>query len=60
MNEGLKFHLYDLVLIFFHNIGCKILGQQALYDQWIIVNNVVVNESDLKKSRFYQDNDPTE
>ena len=59
MNKGLKLHPHDLVLIFFDNIGFKILGRQASYDQWIIVNIVVVNESDLKKLGFYQNDDHT-
>ena len=38
----------DLVLLFFDNIRFKVLGRQASYDQWILINIVVIPENDLK------------
>lgn len=34
------------------------LGREAGYDQWIIVNIVVIKEEDLKAAGFYNDEDP--
>lgn len=58
MRQGLKVEACDLVLLFFDNVGFKVLGQQASYDQWIVINSIVVPEKVLKKARFYQDDSP--
>ncbi len=55
LKEGLDLHPRDLVLLLFDNIGFKILGRQASYDQWILVKIVVVPEAKLKEAGFYQD-----
>ena len=59
MRKGIQPGPRDLVLILFDNIGYKILGRQASYDQWVVVNIVWIKEEDLKKLGFYiHDNDP--
>lgn len=58
METGIKVGARDLVLLFFDNVGFKILGRQASYDQWILINTVVVPEYKLKTAGFYQDNKP--
>lgn len=58
LRKGIKVHPRDLVLLFFDNVGFKVLGRQASYDQWIIINIVVVTEEKLKKAGFYQDDKP--
>jgi len=60
MKNGIKLNPRDLVLILFDNIGYKVLGRQASYDQWIVVNIVVITEAELKKLGFYvHDDDPS-
>ena len=44
----------DLVLLLFDNVGFKILGRQASYDQWIMMNIIILREDTLKAAGFYQ------
>jgi hypothetical protein len=55
LRKGISVKARDLVLLFFDNIGFKVIGRQASYDQWILMNIVVVPEKDLKQAGFYQD-----
>jgi hypothetical protein len=55
LQEGVNVSARDLVLLFFDNVGFKILGRQASYDQWIVINIVVIPEADLKAAGFYND-----
>lgn len=48
----------DLALLFFDNVGFKVLGRQASYNQWILINIVIVPESSLKAAGFYKDDEP--
>jgi hypothetical protein len=48
----------DLVIIYFDNIGFKILGRHASYDQWVVIDIVTIPESVLKADGFYQDDNP--
>jgi UDP-N-acetylglucosamine transferase subunit ALG13 len=48
----------DLVIVYFDNIGFKILGRHASYDQWVVIDIVTIPESVLKAAGFYQDNNP--
>ena len=42
--KGLDIKPRDLVIIYFDNVGYKVLGRQASYDQWIVVSIVVITE----------------
>jgi hypothetical protein len=55
LKDGIHLGARDLVFLFFDNVGFKILGRQASYDQWIVINIVVVPEADLKAAGFYND-----
>jgi hypothetical protein len=55
LRQGIPVKARDLVLLFFDNIGFKVIGRQASYDQWILMNIVVVPEKDLMQAGFYQD-----
>ena len=55
--KGLVIKPRDLVIIYFDNVGYKILGRQASYDQWIAIVIVVVTEAQLKSVGFYQNTD---
>ena len=55
MKEGIDVKPRDLVLLFFDNVGFKVLGRQASYDQWIVINTIVIPEAKLKELGFYQD-----
>jgi len=41
-------------VLLFDNVGFKILGRQASYDQWIMMNIVILREDTLKAAGFYQ------
>lgn len=56
--QGLKVKPRDLVIILFDNVGFKVLGRQASYDQWVIVNIIVITEAQLKAVGFYKDDKP--
>jgi len=58
LKKGIKPSPRDLIIVLFDNIGFKILGRQSSYDQWIMVNVVVVTEKQLKEAGFYRDEDP--
>ena len=55
---GLKIKPRDLVIILFDNVGFKVLGRHASYDQWVIVNIIVITEAQLKAAGFYKDDKP--
>ena len=55
LRKGVHVKARDLVLLFFDNIGFKVIGRQASYDQWILINIVVVPERELMQAGFYQD-----
>jgi hypothetical protein len=46
------------VLFLINNVGFKILGRQASYNQWIMMNIIVVREKTLKVAGFYKDDGP--
>jgi hypothetical protein len=54
LREGIDLGLRDLVVLLFDNVGFKILGRQASYDQWIMMNIVILREDTLKAAGFYQ------
>ena len=60
LNDGLKLNPRDFVILLFDNIGFKILGRQASYDQWIVINIVVVTEDELRAVGFYRDDDESD
>ena len=61
MKKGMTLKPRDLVLVIFDNIGFKVLGKYASYDQWTLIQIVVVQESKLIEDGFYQDDaDPSE
>ena len=47
-----------MVILVFDNVGFKILGKMCSYDQWTLLNIIVIKEEDLKKAGFYRDNMP--
>ena len=55
LRQGIRVKARDLVLLFFDNIGFKVIGRQASYDQWILMNIVVVPEKELMQAGFYRD-----
>lgn len=54
---GLKIGPRDLVIVLFDNVGFKVLGRQAGYDQYTIFNIVIITEEQLKAAGFYRDDD---
>ncbi len=52
---GIELGARDLVVLLFNNVGFKILGRQASYDQWIMMNIIVVRKKTLKVAGFYKD-----
>ena len=56
LREGINIGVRDLVLLLFDNVGFKILGRQASYDQWIMMNIIILCEDTLKGAGFYQNN----
>jgi len=54
LREGIDLGVRDLVVLLFDNVGFKILGRQASYDQWIMMNIVILREDTLKAAGFYQ------
>jgi len=58
MMRGVNVGARDLALLFFDNVGFKVLGRQASYDQWILINIVIIPESSLKAAGFYKDDEP--
>ena len=57
LKKGINVKCRDLVLLFFDNVGFKVIGRETSYDQWIAMNIVVVTEAALKKLGFYKDDD---
>ena len=55
LKKGINVQCRDLVLLFFDNVGFKIIGREASYDQWIAMEIVVVTEAVLKELGFYKD-----
>lgn len=55
--HGLKIGPRDLVILLFDNVGFKVLGRQAGYDQYTIFNVVIITEAQLKSAGFYRDDD---
>lgn len=55
IRSGTVINSRDFVVLLFDNIGFKILGKNASYDQWTIFHIVVVPETTLKAMGFYQD-----
>jgi hypothetical protein len=54
LQEGINLGMRDLALLLFDNVGFKILGRQASYDQWIMMNIIILREDTLKAAGFYQ------
>ena len=54
LREGINLGVRDLVLLLFDNVGFKILGRQASYDQWIMMNIIILREDTLEGAGFYQ------
>jgi hypothetical protein len=55
LEKGLTIRPRDVVLLLFDNIGFKVLGKFASYDQWTLLQIIVIKEDDLKKAGFYND-----
>ncbi len=55
LRQGINLSARDLVLLLFDNVGFKLLGRQASYNQWIMINIIVVREKTLKATGFYKD-----
>lgn len=58
LKSGIKLKPRDLTIIYFDNIGFKVLGRHAGYDQWVVIHIVVFTEEQLKAAGFYNDNNP--
>jgi hypothetical protein len=55
LRQGIDLGARDLVVLLFDNVGFKILGRQASYNQWIMMNIIVIREKTLKVAGFYKD-----
>ncbi len=45
----------ELLIILFDNVGFRVIGRHAGYDQWIAMNYIVVTEKDLIATGFYEE-----
>jgi hypothetical protein len=57
MREEVKPGPRDFAMRYYDNAGWQKIGQHAGYDQWVIVDVVVVPEETLKAAGFYKDDE---
>ncbi len=55
LRQGIELGAHDLVVLLFDNVEFKILGHQASYNKWIMMNIIAVHEKTLKVAGFYKD-----
>ena len=55
LTDGLFLKPRELLIILFDNVGFRVIGRHAGYDQWIAMNYIVVTERDLIAAGFYEE-----
>lgn len=58
LNDGLNIGIFDLAVLLCDNIGFKVIGKRATYDQWTALVPRVITEKELRGAGFYSD-DPS-
>lgn len=54
ITEGADLRPRDFVLLLFDNIGFKMLGKNASYNAWTLVQVIIIKEADLIKESHWQ------